>query len=100
MAAVLRVAQVALFVPAAPRLRVSQVSLQVPTPPTGGTFVLRVSQVKLTAPAPPTAGVLRVSQVRLSAPLASGSIPYSGVMQAAGGNLTNVPVWISKDGQL
>lgn len=100
MAAVLRVAQVALFTPAAPRLRVSQVALQTPAPPTGGTNVLRVSQVTLSTPAPPPAGVLRVSQVRLSAPLAPGSIPYSGLMQASGGNLRNVPVWISKDGEL
>lgn len=100
MAAVLRVAQVSLFVPGVPRLRVSQAAMQVPAPATGGTKVLRVSQVKLTTPAPPPAGVLRVSQVRLSAPLAPGSIPYSGLMQAVSGNLRNVPVWISKDGQL
>lgn len=100
MAAVLRVAQVSLFVPPAPRLRVSQVALQVPAPTAGGTKVLRVSQVKFSTPAPPPAGVLRVSQVRFSAPLAPGSIPYSGLMQAAGGNLRNVPVWISKDGAL
>lgn len=100
MTAVLRVAQVWLFTPAAPRLRVSQVALQVPAPPTGGTFVLRVSQVKFSVPAPPTAGVLRVSQVRLSAPLAPGGIPYSGLTQAYGGNLRNVPVWISHDGEL